>query len=149
MDWDSVKNCFEDHGSLVDIYFEGMSSDRWINIFNWLRENENIESVDCYDPINDKNMDYLPIFTESEFDQKGFYCFVSIRVKDICVFFRFYDASELECDVSPKEIDSLQKLNFLLDILAEVKTVAAVSQYVICPENFKQGAFIINGKFVP
>ena len=45
MNWNSIKQNFEDDGALVDIYYEGMSDDRWVKLFTWLRAHENLESV--------------------------------------------------------------------------------------------------------
>lgn len=148
MNWNSIKQNFEDDGALVDIYYEGMSDDRWVKLFSWLRAYENLESVNCYDPIKDQNLECIPETIQNILNQKGFYCFVSLQVKGISISFRFYEKTELECDVSPKEIDCEAKVNTLLNILACVQNVVSASRYIICPENCKKSAFNINGEFV-
>ena len=104
MKWESIKHHFEDDGSLIDIYYEGMTDDRWVKLFDWLKDHKNLESVNYYDPIEDKNNDYLPIDIKNKINLNGFYCFVTLEVNGISIVFRFYEKSELECDVSPKEI---------------------------------------------
>lgn len=148
MKWNVVKKHFEDDGALVDIYYEGMSAERWVALFNWLRKNENVTSVNCYNPTNDQNLEYLPENIGEMVNLEGFYCVVSLRITGILVCLRFYIESELECDVSPKEIDSEAKLHALLGFLSEVQKVVRASRYFMCPESWKKGTFNINGEFV-
>ena len=133
---------------LLDIYYEGMSKDGWLKLFDWLRTNENLESVNCFNPITQQNIEYIPETVAKDLNQKGFYCFAFLKIEGILISFRFYDKSELECDISPKEIDSEIKLAVLLNTLATVQKVVSASRYLICPENYKKGVFNINGKFI-
>ncbi len=148
MNWNSVKQHFEDRGALVDIFYEGMTNDRWLKLFKWLKGHKGLDSVNYYIPSKDKNLDHFPDTLESDFTEKGFYCFASLQVDGISVFFRFYEVSELESDVSPKEIDSMSKVEVLVNLLSEVQRVVMASRYVMCPENSRDQIFNINGKFV-
>ncbi|WP_022967663.1 hypothetical protein [Denitrificimonas caeni] len=148
MNWNSVKQHFEDHGALVDIFYEGMNNDRWLKLFQWLKGHNALDSVNCYIPSKDKNLDLFPNLLESVINEKGFYCFASIKIEGVIVFFRFYEGTELECDVSPKEIDSMIKVDILLNLLSEVQRVVMASRYIMCPENSRDQIFNINGKFV-
>jgi len=148
MNWNSVKQHFEDHGALVDIFYEGMTNDRWLRLFQWLAGHKGLDSVNYYIPSKDKNLDYFPGSLVSDIAETGFYCFASLKIEEIIVFFRFYEESELEIDVSPKEINSMSKVEVLVNLLSEVQRVVIASRYVMCPENSRNQIFNINGKFV-
>lgn len=148
MKWDLIKEKFSDDGVLVDIYYEHMTTNGWKSLYNWLSTNSDVTSVNCYIPSIDKNLEQLPSDIVRHIDDSGFYCFVSILVCGITIFLRYYDKSELECDVSPSEINSEEKLISLLSVLEKIKEIVGVNSYLICPENCKDGAFLINGKLV-
>lgn len=148
MDWNSVKKYFEYDGALINIYYEEMSDEGWLSLFNWLRLNKNLESVNYYDPTTKKNIEHIPNTVANDLNQDGFYCFVFLNVEGISMSFRYYEKSELECDISPKDIDSETKLRTLLNTLASVQKIVSASRYLICPENYKKGTFNINGEFV-
>jgi hypothetical protein len=148
MNWKLAKEYFEDDGMLVDVYYEHMTTSGWEKLFGWLSANSNVTSINCYIPESDENSEKFPKDINAYIDVSEFYCFVSMLVGDITLFLRFYEKSELECDVSPSEIDSEEKLFALLSILEEIKVVTGSSRYLVCPENSKEGVFIVNGELV-
>lgn len=148
MNWKLAKEYFEDDGMLVDVYYERMTMSGWKELFGWLSINSNVTSVNCYIPEIDENLAELPKEVAAYIDVEGFYCFVSILVGDITLFLRFYEKTELECDISPSEIDSAEKLFALIGALEEIKVITGSPRYLVCPENSKEGAFIVNGKLV-
>ena len=148
MNWASTKQYFSDHGALIDIYYEDMREESWTNLFNWLSANDSLDSVNCYSPEKDENFEEIPDNVADLLNEKGFYCFVSVLINDITLFLRFYEKDELECDISPKEIESEEKLKSLLTVLDEIKNVTGVSNYVMCPENSKENVFYKNGVFI-
>jgi hypothetical protein len=147
MNWSIAKHHFNDHHALIDIYYEAMNDIAWLKLFSWLSENTNVSSINCYISSTDQNLDYFPEDIAKQINEKGFYCFASLLIDDITLFLRFYDKEELECDISPKEIDSEGKLRSLLNILDEIKEIIGVRKYILCPENYKEGTFNVNGVF--
>ena len=148
MNWKLAKKHFEDDGMLVDVYYEYMTTCGWEKLFGWISTNSNVTSINCYIPETDKNLEKIPKEVAAYIDVSGFYCFVSILVGDITLFLRFYEKTELECDISPSDIDSEEKLFALLGVLEEIKIIAGSPRYLVCPENSKEGAFIVNGELV-
>ncbi len=148
MNWILAKEYFEDDGMLIDVYYEHMTTSGWEKLFRWLSTNSNVTSINCYIPETDENLEKLPNEVASYIDVNGFYCFVSMLVGDITLFLRFYEKTELECDISPSEVDSEDKLFALLGALEEIKFITGSPRYLVCPENSKEGVFIINGELV-
>jgi hypothetical protein len=148
MIWEIAKKYFKDQGGLVDIYYENMTTFGWEELFRWLSSNPNVASVNCYLPESDENLEELPKGVASHIDDDGFYCFVSVLVGDMTLFLRFYEKAELECDVSPSEMDSEENFSALINILDEIKMITGSPRYLICPESSKGEAFIINGELV-
>ncbi|MGA1871718.1 MAG: hypothetical protein ACMUJM_24585 [bacterium] len=149
MKWDKVKHHFEyDDGALIDIYFNGMNEDAWIRLFSWLKNNKNLSSVNCYDPLKDKNYENFPENINMLISEEGFYCFTSLSIEGITLFLRFYTKDELECDISPEEVKDENQLNKLFSVLSKIKSITGVQSYFMCPENYKKGTFNIDGVFV-
>ena len=147
MKWELSKEYFSDYGALVDIYFEPMNHESWKRLFVWVSHNPVESSVNCYISSTDQNIDYIPDNVDELINEKGFYCFISLLFNGITLFLRFYDIDELECDVSPKEIDNEEKLDSLISMLNEIRNIVGVDKYIMCPENYKDGAFNTNGVF--
>ena len=147
MKWELSKQYFSDYGALVDIYFEPMNHDSWKRLFIWVNDNPDVSSVNCYISSTDQNIDHIPNNVDDLIGEKGFYCFVSLLFNGITLFLRFYDKDELECDVSSKEIDCEEKLSSLISMLNEIRNIVSVDKYIMCPENYKEGVFNINGVF--
>ena len=131
-----------------DVVDKALKSVPTKKVFEWLKENQNLESVNYYIPSQDKNLDHFPCTIEVNLKESGFYCFATLQIDGIHMIFRFYEASELECDISPKDIDCISKVEVLLNLLAKVQDVVNASRYIICPETFKDGVFNINGEFI-
>lgn len=139
-------NEFRDHHSLLDIYYEQMNAEAWIKVFGWLSGCSEVVSINCYVPKTGQNIEYLPTNIAEYIEQEGFYCFISLMVSGINLVLRFYIKSEIECDISPKEIGTEEQLHSLFNFLEKIRAISGVSKYVICPENCKEKAFIVNGK---
>lgn len=146
MNWNLAKEYFDDDGMLIDVYYEHMTTDGWLKLFAWLSNNPDVSSVNCYIPETGENLDRLPHDVDRYIESSGFYCFVSLLIEGMTIILRFYEASELECDVSPSEVNEEIKLMALLDTLEKIKSITSTDHYLICPENNKNGAFIINGE---
>jgi len=146
MNWNLAKEYFYDDGMLVDVYYEHMTNDGWLKLFDWLSTNSDVTSINCYILQTDENLDKLPDDVGRYIENSGFYCFVSILVEGMTLFLRFYEASELECDVSPSEVNSEKKLIALIKALEKIKAITGTNRYLVCPENSKRSAFIINGE---
>lgn len=148
MNWNLVKEYFEDDGMLIDVYYEQMTTHGWEELFNWLSTCQDVTSVNCYIPEIDENLEKIPSDVARYIEMNGFYCFVSILVGGITVFLRFYEQTELECDISPSEIENDKQLATLLNVLEKIKFITGVNRYLVCPENCKESAFILNGEFI-
>ena len=146
MNWNLEKKYFEDDGMLIDAYYEKMTTSGWEKLFDWLSTNSDVTSVNCYIPETDENLENIPSDVAKYIEVSGFYCFVSILVDGITLFLRFYEKAELECDISPSEIDSEKKFLILLKLLEQIKSITSAKGYIVCPENSKESAFIINGE---
>ena len=109
MNWNLAKEYFYDDGMLIDVYYEHMTTEGWVKLFDWLSTNSDVTSVNCYIPKTDENLDKLPDDVATYIENSGFYCFVSMLVEGMTLFLRFYEASELECDVSPSEVNNEKK----------------------------------------
>jgi len=148
MNWKLAKPHFKDDGMLIDIYYEHMSIHGWEKLFSWLSTNENVTSINCYIPETDQNLEKLPNEIAIYINNNSFYCSVSLLVCGITLFLRFYEKTELECDISPSEIQSEEKLFALLGVLEEIRVLTGVERYLVCPENCRDDVFIINGVIV-
>jgi hypothetical protein len=148
MNWKAALNNFKHQDMLVDIYYEQMNTEGWVKVFDWLSSCPEVISINCYVPKTDQNLEYLPENIAECIDQQGFYCFTSLMVSSINFVIRFYIKSEIECDISPGDVDTEEKLLLLLNFLEKIRVVSGTPRYVVCPENYKEGAFIINGRVV-
>lgn len=146
MNWNLAKEYFEDDGMLVDIYYEHMTTHGWEKLFGWLSTSSDVTSINCYTPETDENLEKIPNDVGRQIEINGFYCFASILIGGITLFLRFYEKTELECDISPSDIDSEKKLITFIEVLERIKLITGTNSYLVCPENNKEGAFIINGK---
>lgn len=141
-------NEFKNQHMLLDIYYEQMNAEAWVKVFGWLSGCSEVISINCYVPEIDQNLEHLPTNIAECVEQEGFYCFISLMVSGINLVLRFYIKSEIECDISPRDIDTEEKLYSLFNFLEKIRAVSGVSKYIICPENCKEEAFIVNGELL-
>lgn len=146
MNWNLAKEYFYDDGMLIDVYYEHMTTVGWVKLFDWISTNSDVTSVNCYIPKTDENLDKLPDDVGRYIEDSGFYCFVSMLVEGMTLFLRFYEATELECDISPSEVNNEINLVALITVLEKIKSITGVNHYLVCPENSKRSAFILNGE---
>lgn len=110
--WDACRREFEPDGALRDIYVYGTTIDHWRTLFDALRATYVLEySVDG-------TARPLPTIVDETFTTRDTASpSLHFRVGGILVACHFFTTTEIEFDISPREVASQAALNELLGFL--------------------------------
>jgi len=137
MNWEILrKKIYYIDGSLRDIYVKNTSMEdweKWIDLINTKYELKfyNIHTGETESQI-DKSMvfDYWNGKTDLLSN-------VTIHLKDILIKCYFFGGDEIENDITPSEINSIEDHNRLVDYLKDVSAYLG-KEVILTPENFSE-----------
>jgi len=117
--WKDIKWIFEPDGSLIDIYVQEVSLDDWRKVISLINEKYKVK-YDGTNLIDEKySIEYLTDDT-GEMESKS----ASIHFDDIQLNCHFFLEDQIEFDIDPKEINSIQDFetieSFMIDISTEL-----------------------------
>ncbi|MHC0036646.1 hypothetical protein [Pseudoneobacillus sp. C159] len=96
---------FEDDGSYRDLYILDVEIKDWETILELIKNNFEFKFLKDAEEINIDLYDAARIFRE-----RGDFAFlISINYKGVIINTHFFDEAEIEFDIFPMEIDSLEK----------------------------------------
>ena len=133
IDWRELKNkIYYLDGSLRDIYIHGTTRDDWQKWVDFVNENYKI-SVRA-DHLNSKEIiDFARIIDYWNGDQEN-YSTATVHIDNININCHFFCEEEIENDVSPKEINSIEDHNKLMSYMTKLSKLLN-KVVILTPEN--------------
>ena len=117
--WKNIKWIFEPDGSLIDIYIQDVSLDDWKKVINLINRKYKV----TYDDTDQIDVNYTINYLTDETDEIESRS-ASIYLGKIRLNCHFFLVDQIEFDIDPKEINSIQDFefieNFMLDISTEI-----------------------------
>jgi hypothetical protein len=96
---------FEDDGSYRDLYIHDVEIKDWETILELIKNNFEFKFLKDADEINIDLYDAARIFRE----RADFGFLISIDYKGVIINTHFFDDAEIEFDIFPREIDTIEK----------------------------------------
>lgn len=109
-----LKNIFEDDGSYGDIYIHEVNLEDWekllelINQSGWM-----IKFLKDGEEVNPEYYGVKEIFQM----RKDVVFLFSISFKEVIINFHFFNENEIEFDIFPREINTLEQINAVFDFM--------------------------------
>ena len=122
MDWLELKNSiYYQDGSLRDIYIRNVSRVHWNTIINHLNSSYDVD-FEIEGASKENGIDFGSVVANWE---SIVYKTLSatIRLGDIIIKTYFFTEDEIEFDITPKEIDTFEDHNTLIDFLKDISNV--------------------------
>lgn len=134
--WDTCRREFEPDGALRDIYIHGTTIEHWRTLFAALRATYALEySVDA-------TARALPAVVDEAFTTRDIANpSLNFQVGGIVVACHFFTTTEIEFDISPREVTSQAALDELLGFLRLVGDTLGRA-VIMCYESDEQHPFI-------
>jgi hypothetical protein len=122
--WEEIKWIFEPDGTLRDIYVENVDIEDWKILIDYLNANHIVK----YGPSNDNQIinkidkDYL-IQLLTDVTGKLELKTVAIIIDDIIINTHFFTVDEIEFDIEPEEINSVEDYEKVLSFMNEISRI--------------------------
>jgi len=115
IDWNKIKWIFKPDGTLRDIYIQEVSLSDWNNLIDLINEKYTVKYKGKKKIAKQEVIEYLMDETgEVEFKT------VSIELEKIKLNCHFFLEDEIEFDIHPKQINSLEDFEFLEKFMNDV-----------------------------
>lgn len=134
-DWNDIKWIFEPDGSLLDIYVQDISVTDWEKLIDLLNHNHTlIYGPTEGDKMSDKiDKDYVLKYLTNETDEME--CkFTTIDLAGIKVNCNFFLPDQIEFDIDPKEINSIEDFE-KVELFMEAISQELKNQVTLTGEN--------------
>ncbi len=144
LNWDLVKQHFNrGTDDAIEIYYENMTKAAWSCVFDWITLQPTILVMTAYGYIEPDELDY------NEFINGNSSYVVTITPNDGLNFsIRIIEDAIMDCYVYLDEIQDQHTFDQFISIIFELAEVTQSPRYIVCPEERKQEAFIIDGKLI-
>jgi hypothetical protein len=137
MDWTELKDTFRWDGNGRDIYIRNTDIDDWQKLADFLRFSH-YELEFCVDDREEP----LPEDMHQVFDDKGeLTSYLSVDVDGVAVNCHFFDESEIEMDLDPRDVDGASRMESLLEFITQVGRLLD-KEVVLTPENLHHHALL-------
>lgn len=138
MDWQYLKdNIYFSDGSLRDIYVLDISRSDWLKWIDFVNENFEVKFTYCDIAGDLKSSDQ--IISKYIFDYwdnvSEFVVAATIMIGEIILKCYFFTEEEIENDITPKEIESLDDHNQIIDYLKSVSKILN-KEVILTTENY-------------
>lgn len=122
--WEELKWIFEPDGALRDIYVENVSIEDWKILINFLNDNHVIKfgitgENKIINKIDKQYITQLLVDETSEMECRT----ASIIIDKIIINTHFFYDKEIEFDIDPKEIDSANAFEKLVNFMNEISKI--------------------------
>ncbi len=133
--WEEIKWIFEPDGTLRDIYVENVDIEDWKILIDYLNANHIVKygPSDDNQIINKIDKDYL-IQLLTDVTGKLELKTVAIIIDDIIINTHFFTVDEIEFDIEPKEINSVEDYKKVLSFMNEISRILN-RQLILTGEN--------------
>lgn len=120
-EWNEIRWIFEPDGALRDIYVQDISISDWVLFIDFLNQNYPIQ----YGPTDQKNIgnqidkDYIILFltdNTGELECKS----ATIDLDGIKVNCHFFLADQIELDIDPKDINSIEDYTKIIGLMEKI-----------------------------
>ena len=119
-------------GSWRDIYVQDCSQQDWLKWSDFVNLHY---KLDFYNPTTDKTEDTIDFDSIKDALENGDYVGSTVSFyiqEDIQVNVHFFDKSQIEHDIDPREFDSIEKHNQLIDYMKKINVL--LSKTIILTE---------------
>jgi len=141
MDWQKLEeNIYYLDGSLRDIYIHGTTKDDWFVWSNFVNENYKTLFFNSENKEIEDKIDVTKAFEYLEYPDKS-RCHASIFIDDIQVQAYFFAEEEIENDIMPTEIKSIDDHIKLVDYMIKLSHLLN-KKVILTPENTPEIALI-------
>ena len=113
--WKDIKWIFEPDGSLIDLYVQEVSLDDWTNVIHLINQKYKVKYGDTNQIDTKYTIDYLTDET-GEMESKS----ASINLDKIQVNCHFFLGDQIEFDLDPKEINSIEDFELVEKFMLEI-----------------------------
>lgn len=142
LSWKSIKeNIYYEDGSLRDIYILDASIDDWRNWISFVNQQYRVEFYNGQTQQTESEISKKVVFDYFE-GKTDLISGATIWLDEISVQCHFFTDQEIENDINPKEIVSIETHNKVVKYLKEI-SVAVKKRAILTPENGQGLAFII------
>lgn len=133
--WEEIKWIFEPDGTLRDIYVENVDIEDWKNLIDYLNANHILKygPSDENQIINKIDKHYL-IQLLTDVTGKLELKTVAIIIDDIIINTHFFTVDEIEFDIEPEEINSVDNYEKVLSFMNEISRILN-KQLILTGEN--------------
>ena len=133
--WEEIKWIFEPDGTLRDIYVENVNIEDWKILIDYLNTNHIVKygPSDDNQIINKINKDYL-IQLLTDVTGKLELKTVAIIIDNIIINTHFFTVDEIEFDIEPEEINSVEDYEKVLSFMNEISRILN-KQLILTGEN--------------
>lgn len=144
MKWEQVKQHFSgDPDESIEIYYENMTEASWRSVFDWIDNQPGILVMNAYGYIEPEELDC------EEFIAGNTGYVVTTRSKaDLEFSLNIIDDDTMDCYVYPSEIQGEDSFNDFMSLVNELAEITHSPRVIICPEEQKAKAFIVNGEMI-
>ena len=131
--WKHLKaNVYHWDGSWRDIYVQNCSQQDWIKWTNFINLHY---KLNFYNPTTDNTEETINFDSIKDALENGDYVGSTVSFyihEDIQVNVHFFDKNQIEHDIDPREFDSIEKHNLLLDYMKKISDL--LSKAIILTE---------------
>jgi len=134
MNWDKLKNkIYVWDGGWLDIHVHNTTRSEWQKWVNYVNQNFKIEWYNCKTEIGEAKIDFSVI--EEFWDGcHDFILTAKVFIEDIQVNVHFFDETEIENDIDPREFKTIDDHNNLIDYLKKLSNILN-KEVIVTPEN--------------
>ncbi len=138
MDWKYLKdNVYFSDGSLRDIYVLNSSRADWIKWIDFVNDNYKIDFNyfnDKGEPTHNNKILYEPIFNTWD-GISNIIVDSTVHIDDVLIKCYFFSEEEIENDIEPSEVKSLENHNRIMDYLKSISKILN-KEVILTIENY-------------
>ena len=145
MIWQQVKQHFSGNpDDSIEIYYENMTEASWLSVFDWIDNQTGILVMNAYGYIEPEELSY------KEFIAGNTAYVVTTTSKSGLIFnLRIIDDDIMDCYIDIGDVQDKDIFNEFLSLVNELAEITHSPKVIVCPEEQKDKAFILNGELVP